>query len=62
MEKNAEATKEIMCLATFTDPKDFNKHTMVEYIAAVLEMLGSKEVRGFFMYYLKPMLRTSSKA
>lgn len=58
-EKDMAATTEIMCLATFTDPKDFNKHTMVEYLRAIMEMLKSEEVRGFFMFYLAPMLRTS---
>ena len=61
LEKNPELTKEVMRLATFTEPEDFNKHTMVEYIAAILEMIGSQEVRGFFTFYLTPKLKTSSK-
>lgn len=60
MEKNAEATKELMCLATFTEPKDFNKHKMVEYLAAILEMMNSEEVRGFFTFYLAPMMKNGS--
>ena len=60
LEKNAEATKELMCLATFTEPKDFNKHKMVEYLAAILEMMNSEEVRDFFTFYLAPMLKSSS--
>ena len=62
LEKNAEATKEVMCLATFTDPNDFNNHTMVEYISAIMEMLRSKEVRGFFTFYLSQTHKTSSNA
>ncbi len=62
MEQDMEATKNLMCLITFTDPKDFNKHTMVEYLAAILETMSSGEVRGFFTFYLAPMLKTSSEA
>ena len=57
LEKNAEATKNLMCLATFTDPKDFNSHTMVEYLAAIMEILGNAEVVNFFMLYLAPVLK-----
>ena len=59
MEKNMELTKSVMCLATFTEPKDFNKHTMVEYLTAIMEMLKSEEVRDFFTFYLAPSLGNS---
>lgn len=62
LEKSPEATKEIMCLSTFTDPKDFNTHTMVEYISSIFEMLRSKEVRDFFTFYLAQRTKTSSNA
>lgn len=62
LEKNAEATKKLMCLATFTEPEDFNKHKMVEYLAAILEMMNSEEVRGFFTFYLAPMMKNGSAA
>ena len=52
LEKNAEATKNLMCLATFTDPEDFNQHTMVEYFDAIMQMLSSTEVKNFFTLYL----------
>ena len=57
LEKNVEATKNLMCLATFTDPKDFNKHTMVEYLTAIEQILGSAEVKGFFTLYLAPAFK-----
>lgn len=57
LEKNAEATKNLMCLATFTDPKDFNSHTMVEYLSAIMEMLRNVEVKNFFTLYLAPVLK-----
>lgn len=60
LEKNAESTKRVMCLATFTEEKDFNKHTMVEYLSAILEMLDSKEVRNFFMLYLPPDFKSGT--
>lgn len=57
LEKDPEATKNLMCLATFTDPEDFNNHTMVEYLTAIAQMLGNAEVRSFFTFYLAPVLK-----
>lgn len=57
LEKNPEATKNLMCLATFTNPEDFNSHTMVEYLAAIAQMLGNVEVKGFFTLYLAPAFK-----
>ena len=59
LEKNMELTINIMCLATFTERKDFNSHTMVEYLTAITEMLNSDEVRSFFTFYLAPKMKTS---
>lgn len=61
LEKDIEGTKQVLCLATFTEPEDFNKHPMTEYLAAVLDMMASKEVRNFFTFYLKPTLKPSSR-
>lgn len=61
LEKDVEGTKEVMCLATFTEPEDFNAHPMVEYLEAILDMLNSKEVRGFFTFYLPQKLANSFK-
>lgn len=60
LEKNLEATKNLMCLATFTDPEDFNNHTMVEYLAAIMQMLDNAEVRNFFTLYLAPAFKNGS--
>lgn len=57
LEKNAEATKNLMCLATFTDPADFNNHTMVEYLTAIMEILANTEVKSFFTLYLAPAFK-----
>lgn len=57
LEKNPEATKNLMCLATFTDPEDFNNHTMVEYLTAIMQMLSNAEVKGFFTLYLAPAFK-----
>lgn len=62
LEKDMEGTKRVMCLATFTEPEDFNRHTMVEYLGAILAMLNSQEVRGFFTFYLSPTMQHSFKA
>lgn len=61
LEVDPDGTKAVMCLATFTAPEDFNRHTMVEYLSAIFEMLGNSEVTGFFTYYIAPKLRTFSK-
>lgn len=57
LEKNPEATKNLMCMATFTDPADFNNHPMVEYLSAIMQILSSEEVKGFFTLYLAPILK-----
>lgn len=61
IETDLEGTKELLCMATFTDPADFGTHTMPEYMVAISEMLNDTEVFGFFMYYLAPILKTSTK-
>ena len=62
LEKDPEGTKEVLCLATFTTPEDFNSHPMTEYLRTVLEMLSSSEVRSFFTFYLSPKTKSSSGA
>lgn len=61
LEKDPENTRKLMCLCTLTEPEEFNTHTMPEYFSAILEVLRSEEVRGFFTLYLRPNLRTSFK-
>ena len=53
LEKDEAGTLEIMALLCFTDPADVDSHPMVEYLRAILEMIGNEEVRTFFMLYLK---------
>lgn len=62
LEKDIEGTRQVMCLACFTEPEDFNSHPMTEYLAAIMDMLTSREVRNFFTFYLTPALKHSSKA
>lgn len=61
IETDPEGTKDLLCMATFTEPKEFGSHTMPEYLVAISEMLSDKEVVGFFTYYLAPILKTSTK-
>lgn len=61
LEKDQQGTLEVMALSCFTDPKDVDAHPMTEYLDAILEMLGSEAVRNFFMLYLKPTDKPSSK-
>lgn len=50
-EKAPELTRELLCVATFTDPKDFTAHTLSEYHESVMEMYNNDSVRSFFTYY-----------
>ena len=61
MEKDPAGTRRVMALSCFTDERDFNTHTMVEYISAILAMFYSPEVRSFFTLFLGPTLRRSLK-
>lgn len=60
MQKDLEGTRNVMCLATFTEPEDFNKRTMTEYLKAIMEMLGNTEVKGFFTFFLAPLMKTGT--
>lgn len=53
MEKDPDGTLEVMALCCFTDPADVDSHPMVEYLDALLEMIGNEAVRSFFMLYLR---------
>lgn len=48
LEKDFDRSIEILCLATFTDPENFDDHTLAEYIEAVTAMMNDPGVRGFF--------------
>lgn len=48
LEKDFDRSVEVLCLATFTEPEDFDDYTLTEYIQAVNEMMASAEVRNFF--------------
>lgn len=46
-------TMEILASACFVPVDEIDNHTMAEYIAAFNEMLGSEEVLGFFISFLR---------
>ena len=61
LEKCPDLTRELLCIATFTDPADFGSRSMNEYIEAAFDMYGNKVTRDFFTLWLTPKLTTSSK-
>ena len=48
LEKDFDRSIEILCLATFTPPDQFDDHTLEEYIEAVNEIMLNPGVRNFF--------------
>lgn len=52
LEKDYEGSVALLCMATFTEPKDFDTHTIAEYMAAINAVLSNEGVKGFFTLYL----------
>ena len=52
LEKDFDGTIALLCMATFTEPEDFDSHTLGEYLQAVNAMMTDEGVRGFFTLYL----------
>lgn len=52
LEKDFDATIDLICLFTFTERADFDSNPFPEYLAAILDCLRSEAVRDFFMLYL----------
>lgn len=48
IEEDFEGTVNLLCLATFTDPAEFDSHPFSEYLSAVNAMLSDEGVKGFF--------------
>ena len=44
-----EETAELLGLMCFVDPKDLDKHTMIEFLPAVTELIRSPEIINFFI-------------
>ena len=60
LEKCPDLTREVLCIATFTDPDDYANHPFPEYVDAAYEMYMNKAVRDFFTRSLYPSLTTFS--
>ena len=52
LEKDFDATVDLICLFTFTDRADFDSNPFQEYLAAILDCLHSEAVKDFFTLYL----------
>lgn len=53
LENHTKETIEILALCCFIEPDDAENHSMVEYIGAINDLLGSKEVLDFFLLLAK---------
>ena len=52
LEKDFDGTIELICMATFTPRKDFDKHPFSEYMTSLLDCLKNDGVKSFFTLYL----------
>lgn len=48
LEEHPDETLRVLALASFVDPKDVDKHSVIEYIASFNELLQNEEVISFF--------------
>lgn len=48
LETHADETLEVLALASFVDPKDVDKHSVLEYIQSAEELLNNKDIISFF--------------
>lgn len=48
LEKYPKETLEVMALVCFIEPKDADKHSVMEYLAAISEIMSNKDVISFF--------------
>lgn len=46
-----ELTRELLCLATFTEPERFEARPMAAYLKAAMEMYSDGAIRDFFTYW-----------
>ena len=60
-EKAPDLTRELLCLATFTPPDEFNAYTLKEYYDAAIAMYNNDAVRSFFTSFVAQNPATSSK-
>ena len=48
LDKYPNETAELLCLICFIDPKDMEKHNMVEILNSINEILANEEIISFF--------------
>lgn len=53
LEKNADATLELLALASFVEPKDVDKHSVKEYLVSFTELMNDKDIIAFFTSLVK---------
>ena len=62
LEEHPKETAELLGLLCFIEPKDLEKHKMVEIISSVNDILNSKEVIDFFTSLMQSGLIDTSKS
>lgn len=53
LEKNADATLEVLAMASFVEPEDVDKHTVKEYLISFTELMNDKDIISFFTSLVK---------
>lgn len=48
LDEHPDETLEVLALICFVEPKDFDKHTVSEYLESLTEMMNDEAVVGFF--------------
>lgn len=48
LDKNADATLEVLALASFVEPEDVDTHTVKEYMISFTELLNDEDIIAFF--------------
>lgn len=48
LDEHPDETLEVLALICFVEPKDFDNHSVSEYLASISEVLNNEAVIGFF--------------
>lgn len=61
LEEHPKETAELLCLVCFIDPADMGKHTMIELLGAIKDILNNAEVISFFASLARLVLKDISE-
>ena len=60
LEEHPKETAELLCLVCFIEPEDMEKHTMIELLGAIKEIINNAEVISFFASLARLVLNNTS--